>query len=98
MRATDFIRANADKNEMVPLQTAIEAAYMAQEDALSSLRNQAAANIMPTLINAYYMCDYSKITALVDDIHRQERLPVSAAIAELSVRYANTLVKRLKEE
>jgi hypothetical protein len=97
MRATDFIRANADKNEMVPLQTAIEAAYMAQEDALASLRNQAAANIMPTLINAY-VYESAKVEAHINDIRYEERLSIPEAIAELSVRYANTLVKRLKKE
>ena len=98
MRATDFIRANTDKDGKVSLEVAIEGAYMAQEDALASLRNQAAAKIMPVLIDAFYKDGQTEFFALIDMEMKLKGKPVEDVIAKVSVIYADALVKRLKEE
>lgn len=98
MRATDFIRANTDKDGKVSLEVAIEGAYMAQDDALASLRNQTATNMMPAIFNAYHMEGNEKFQALLNGIMQSERGNISEVIAEIAVGYANTLIKRLKEE
>lgn len=98
MRATDFIRANADKDGRVPLEVAIEGAYMAQDDALNSLRNQAAANMMPAILNAYHKQGNEKFQGLLNGLMQSDRKTISEVIVEIAVGYANTLIKRLKEE
>jgi len=98
MRATDFIRSNTDKDGKVSLEVAIEGAYMAQDDALASLRNQAAANMMPAIFNAYHREGNKQFQALLNGIMQSERKNISEVIAEIAVGYTNTLIKRLKEE
>ena len=98
MRATDFIRANTDKDGKVSLEVAIEGAYMAQEDALASLRNQAAAKIMPVLVDAYYKDGQTNFYHLIDMEMRLKGKPAEDVIANVSVIYADALVKRLKED
>ena len=98
MRATDFIRANTDKDGKVSLEVAIEGAYMAQEDALASLRNQAAAKIMPVLIDAYHKGGQTDLFAVIEMEMKLKGKPAEDVIANVSVIYADALVKRLKEE
>ncbi len=98
MRATDFIRANADKDGRVPLEVAIEGAYMARDDAMASLRNHTAANMMPAIFNAYHKEDNVQFTALLNDIMISDKKTISEVISEIAVVYADTLIKRLKEE
>lgn len=98
MRATDFIRANTDKDGKVSLEVAIEGAYMAQEDALASLRNQAAAKIMPVLVDAYYKGGQTAVFAVIDGQMNLKGKPAEDAIADVSVIYADALIKRLKED
>ena len=98
MRATDFIRANTDKDGKVSLEVAIEGAFMAQEDALASLRNQAAAKIMSVLIDSFYKDGQTEFFALIDMEMKLKGKPVEDVIAKVSVIYADALVKRLKEE
>lgn len=96
MRATDFIRANTDKDSKVSLEVAIEGAFMAQEDALASLRNQAAAKIMPVLVDAYYKGGQTAFFAVIDMEMKLKGKPAEDVIANVSVIYADALVKRLK--
>lgn len=98
MRATDFIRANADKDGRVPLEIAIEGAYMARDDAMASLRNQTAANMMPAILNAYHNEGNEQFRGLLNGIMQSERVTISEAMSEIAVGYANTLIKRLKED
>ena len=98
MRATYFIRENTDKDGKVSMEVAIEGAYMAQKDALASLRNQAAAKIMPVLVDAYYKGGQTACFAVIDTEMTLKGKPAEDVIANVSVIYADALVKRLKED
>lgn len=98
MRATDFIRANADKDGRVPLEMAIEGAYMARDDAMASLRNHAAVNMMPAIFNAYHNEGNVQFSDMLNDIMISDKKTISEVMSEIAVGYADTLIKRLKEK
>lgn len=98
MRATDFIRANADKDGRVSLEIAIEGAYMARDDAITSLRNQTAANMVPAILQAYYQEDNTQFRSFLSDIMNSDRKNISEVISDIAVGYADELIKRLKQE
>lgn len=98
MRATDFIRANADKDGRVSLEIAIEGAYMARDDAMTSLRNQTAANMMPAILQTYHQEENTQFRSLLRDIMKSDRKNISEVISDIAVGYADELIKRLKQE